>query len=520
MFKVKIILMATLLMFCHLLWAVPTDYLVLSWTEKDGLTSEYHQIVDLPAHHAVKKAPDHHQKIKMIGFNDELIGEISLRNSIYTRAEYHGHDHIDGRIYENERVTFVIRSQVGLVKHLEFPTKLNKQGNTVDFNNLILSAKTQGPQWIEKNTKGITDNRVNLLFMGDGYTNGQSSQFNAHVDQAINYFKGFEPYKSYQNFFSFERLFTTSNQSGADKPAPCFASPVMRDTAFDAQYCIQNTERLLTVNDIKVLIAAAASPNFDTIVMVVNDTVYGGSGSVVATFSANSLSHEIFVHEFGHTFTGLADEYTDPYPGYPDCDDVFAFNCEPNVTNHTIRSRIKWRNIDPSTPIPTPDTFQYNGVVGLFEGARYLENNMYRSERFCNMRELDDEFCGVCQQAFINRIYFGEYADGGAGKISLIEPNSPYPGSNVIPGLVSVTQGFTVDILAPLHGLEVTWSVDDVVQQSNVTTQTYQLFNFTPQSDDIYKIKVEVKDPKYYTVFERTWFMNANPYVIFKNSFD
>ena len=101
------------------------------------------------------------------------------------------------------------------------------------------------------------------------------------------------------------------------------------------------------------------------------------------------------IHEFGHTFTGLADEYDSPYPGYPPCTDLLAQTCEANVTNQTIAASVKWRDLfTPGIWIPTPSG---TPGIGLFEGARYQSTDMYRPADQCEMRQLGVEFCSVCR---------------------------------------------------------------------------------------------------------------------------
>ncbi len=511
--------------------AVPTDYLVLSWTEQDGLVSEYHQIVDLPANRPLKVDADDRYNIQLVGFDGQNVGHVSMKNALLTRSEFHGEEHIDGRVFENEEVTFVIRIQQGLVKQLILPKFLNANKSFIDFEALVRGAKKQGPQ-IVKSTRAGADNRINLLFMGDGYTSGQSNDFNADVDAVIAYMETFEPYQSYANFTSYDRLFTASSQSGADKPSPCFSPASFVNTAFDAKYCTSNIERLLTVNSTKVLTAAAANPNWDEIAVVVNDGVYGGSGGFFSTFSTHAFSDDIFIHEYGHSFTGLADEYDSPYPGYPACSDISGSSpCEANVTDVTTRNNIKWNHlIAGATPVPTPDIPAYSNSLGLFEGARYLSSGMYRPVSACNMRVLGYGFCAVCQEAYVHRVYEVLYAQGNT-KLSLIEPDSAVPVSQNPSGMVATPMNFSVMTLQPSHDLSVTWYVAGVSQGTTQSSQVTQSFQFTPANSGNVEVKVRVKDNSSLVDasqhgslphFEHVWQVNVQPLVdlIFENGFE
>lgn len=511
--------------------AVPTDYLVLKWSEASGLESEYHQIVDLPANPINKNHQNDLNSVQLLDANGVVVSAISLKNARFTRAEFHGHDHIDGQVFLNQEVVFVVRAQQGLVDKLRMPEYLDKNKSLVDYAPLVEQAKSKGTQSIEKASGGI-DNRINLLFMGDGYTSGQESDFNADVDSVIAYMQTFEPYQSYANFTSYDRIFTPSNQSGADKPAACFTPEVIVDTAFDGSFCIADIQRLVTVNSSKVLTAAAASPNWNEIAVIVNDKEYGGSGGFFSTFSTNASADDIFIHEYGHSFTDLADEYSSEYPGFPLCSDISgAAPCEVNVTDETIRGNIKWNYlVAASTPIPTPETGSHDTVIGLFEGARYFETGMYRPKNFCNMQFLGVSFCEVCQQAYVDKVYAVPYAEGGA-QLSLIEPGSANPAATSLVGMVSVAMPFSVDTLQPDHDLEITWLVDNVSQSVVNSSAVTQNFQFIPSQVGMTEVKVRVKDNSILVDasqhdqlpdFEHAWQVDVQPLVdlIFEHGFE
>jgi hypothetical protein len=140
-------------------------------------------------------------------------------------------------------------------------------------------------------------------------------------------------------------------------------------------------------------------PDYDFALMLVNDDAYGGSGGVPAIASMNFRSVSILIHELAHSFAGLGDEYTAPYPGYPEVE-------ERNTTRETRREFIKWRTwIDPATPIPTPETASHAQDVGLFEGAHYHERGWYRPKLDCMMQTLGQPFCEVCQEALVLAIH-------------------------------------------------------------------------------------------------------------------
>ncbi|WP_223786680.1 M64 family metallopeptidase [Marinicella meishanensis] len=512
-------------------WSEPTDYLVLRWSAADGLVSDYHQIVDLPPRQFDPTLHPQHANVLLLDAQGKAVGEVSLSQALITRAEFHGHDHIDGEVLVNEEFAFVVRAAQGQVDRLQLPTSLAGDQADFDFQQLVREAQHKGPQVYLESPNGGTDNRVNLLFMGDGYTSGQESAFNNDVNSVITYMLTFVPYQNYASFVSFDRLFTASSQSGADKPAPCFNPASSVNTAFDATFCTSNIQRLLTINSSKVLTAAAASPDWDQIAVIVNDSEYGGAGGFISTFSTNSLADDIFIHEYGHSFTGLADEYDTPFPGFPPCSDISGTSpCEANVTDVTVRNNIKWNYlIDGATPVPTPETAQFDSDVGLFEGARYLSSGMYRPKNACNMQFLGFGFCEVCQEAYVERLYAVPYANGGL--LSLIEPDSPIPANPNPTATVSMPINFAIQTLQPTHDLQVTWRVGGVSQGSTNSSSINQTFQYTPVSVGMVEVKVEVKDnsavvdPSQHgtlPTFEQVWQVDVQPFVdlIFADDFE
>jgi hypothetical protein len=150
---------------------------------------------------------------------------------------------------------------------------------------------------------------------------------------------------------------------------------------------------------------------------MVNSTTYGGSGGGIATFSLHEASTEIALHEAGHVLGGLADEYTTPYPGYPEGDP------EPNVTYSLSRStsgictpsgtsvyiscfaKRYWNGlIAADTPLPTTGDYCID-CIGKFEGARYKTTGIYRPKYTCKMRSLNQPFCEVCDKALEMNVF-------------------------------------------------------------------------------------------------------------------
>lgn len=393
---------------------------------------------------------------------------------------------------------------------------------------------------------GSPANRVDILVLGDGYTNAQQATFNTHADALWGAMFNVTPYKEYANFVNWTTGFVASAQSGADHPpyqagcttlSCCADSGAQTDphagtfvnTAFDGRFCTNQIHRLLTVNNSKVLAAAAGYPNWDVILVTVNDPVYGGAGGSISVTSAHTSGPLVIIHEYGHTFHKLADEYTTPYPGFPACSDTGANpNCEANVTNQTNRDLVKWRHwYNPSNiPVPTPAN---TPGTGLFEGARYLTSGMYRpTHDSCLMRSLGTSFCTVCRQAYVKRLYSG-WGGVPAGGIDLIEPGgeSPSPATPVVYAAGS-NRRFSAQVLRPETGVvAVQWLLDGVpIPAANTESHVFNQAALTPATRTL-QLRVTDQSPFVHEqmadglmVHTRNWTIQVIDDVLFADDFE
>jgi hypothetical protein len=256
-------------------------------------------------------------------------------------------------------------------------------------------------------SNGLPANCINVVFLSEGYTAAQLNQFTNDAKLLMNYLQSGPPFDAYRNYFNGFAISVASVESGADHPL----SGIYHNTYFNSTYYSYSLERLLTIppNNLDPYYADGQGkvdallqtfmPEYDLVSVIVNDSEYGGSGGNVLITSRNADSAEIAAHELGHTFAGLGDEYSDPYPGSVPYE-------MPNVTQQTNRALIKWTAwILGSTPVPTPDTAPYTSVVGLFEGAEYQTTGWYRPQHICEMRALDNPYCKVCAESLVEAIY-------------------------------------------------------------------------------------------------------------------
>jgi hypothetical protein len=259
----------------------------------------------------------------------------------------------------------------------------------------------------------------NVVLLAEGFTAAQQNDFNNACSAFVHAFLETPPFNELSPAINVFRINVSSTDSGADDPAAAGGTGATARTYFDATFGGNNIRRLLVCNASTALhVAAAQVPEFTVALVVVNSSVYGGSGGGVGTYSMAGGATEIAIHEMGHTAYGLADEY--PYyaggnetghdhhpPGEPG---------EPNVTINADRNTLKWRwALAPTTAIPTmsnPNCGQADnrpspvpgGTVGLFEGAHYYHCGAYRPEYDCKMRALGLPFCRVCRQVIWDRI--------------------------------------------------------------------------------------------------------------------
>lgn len=292
---------------------------------------------------------------------------------------------------------------------------------------------------------GPAANRVDIVVLGDGFTAAQvgAGLYRQKVEELLQSAFLQEPYKEYARFYNVHLIDVVSNQAGSDHPS----QNIFRDTALDSRYDCSGIPRLICVDTTKVNAvlsrSAIAANQRELVVVIVNDQEYGGSGGSVAVVSTHSVTVELFLHEAGHSFALLADEYTSqPPPCNPIAEPV-------NATAETRRSFIKWAHwIDASTPIPTATTTP--GVPGLYQGAAYCPTELYRPTYDSKMRSLGRPFEQINTEQHVRRIY---------NFVSPIDDVSP-PRS-----VTTVRQGDLFSVVTPqptTHELDVVWRVDGV----------------------------------------------------------
>ncbi len=238
---------------------------------------------------------------------------------------------------------------------------------------------------------GPDEQRINLVFLSDGYLAGDMTKFVTDVNTVVNKIFSQSPFKEYKPYFNAYAILVPSNQSGARHPQTspdedCLPVPKVTtvDNYFGSTFDFGNIHRLLVPLHAGKIASVLADnfPLYDQAFVLVNSTHYGGSGGDVATASNNNSSSEVAIHEIGHSFAHLADEYW-AGAGYA--------HEAPNMTKQSSTALVKWKNWV---------GFENVGVYPHSEDPTW-----FRPHQNCKMRVLNVAFCPVCRETFVERIH-------------------------------------------------------------------------------------------------------------------
>lgn len=247
---------------------------------------------------------------------------------------------------------------------------------------------------------------VDIAILAEGYTESEMVKFVSDAKRMSSYLFSEEPFKSEKNKFNITAVLTPSLESGSDVPGEF----TYKNTRFNSTFYTFDLPRYLTTSDMKNIYDAAAVTPYDFIYILVNTDRYGGGGfyNFVTVCSAdNELTKEVFVHEFGHGFAGLGDEYYTSAVAYENFYNLEVEPWEPNLTT-LVDFDSKWKNmLADSVPIPTPRKIKYKSTVGVYEGGGYMSKGIYSPFIDCRMKSNEaKEFCPVCKKAIKEVIQF------------------------------------------------------------------------------------------------------------------
>ncbi len=276
------------------------------------------------------------------------------------------------------------------------PVKIekNSQHNTVSY-----TAK-------KLHDSGKPEQRADIVFVSEGYTAQQQEKFFSDAERISGYLLGCNPFSSNSGKINVWAVFTASSEEGVTDPS----ENKEKNTILKCNFSTFGTERYLMTERQFILRDIASFVPYDHIIIVVNTNKYGGGG--IYNFYATCPSDEpttdfLVIHEFGHSFTGLADEYWTSDVAVAGYYDLNAEPAEPNITT-LVSFDTKWKvMVEKSVPVPTPPSAKYHNTVGVFEGAGYSEKGIYRPFYDCTMKSVKyDAFCPVCRKAIESTIDF------------------------------------------------------------------------------------------------------------------
>lgn len=252
---------------------------------------------------------------------------------------------------------------------------------------------------------GDPAHKVDIVLIPDGYTAEEMDKFFEDCKAFVRGFFSFSPFKESASRFNVRAVMAPSPESGVGNPvAREYPNTLLRSAfyTFDSERYIM-TEEDNTLRDI------ASNAPYDFIYVIANSAQYGGGGiynHYGLSVSGNMASAAVYVHEFGHLFAGLGDEYVEI--GNETVD--FRPDVEPYEANLTILADFsrKWKDmVEASTPIPTEPDPEKPWRIGAYEGGGYKAKGVYRPTPDCMMRTLEGgRFCPVCTRAILRQIDF------------------------------------------------------------------------------------------------------------------
>ncbi|OGD15208.1 MAG: hypothetical protein A2V76_08290 [Candidatus Aminicenantes bacterium RBG_16_63_14] len=332
----------------------------------------------------------------------------------------------------------------------------------------IIREKPASGDWIyEAQLAGGSHEKVDFVFIAEGYAAEDKDKFKADVDRMAAYLFTVEPYKGMKDRFNVRAVFRASAERGMDEPR----QRAYRKTVLNASFNAFDLDRYMLIEEDHRMHEIAGQVPYDAIIVLVNSQRYGG-GSIGLDYCVTTVDHpsspQVFVHELGHSFAYLADEYYQSEVSYNDFYPKGVEPLEANITALLDPANVKWKDLlSPGIDVPTeygkdriealqaergagrearakdveaakkkgaPDKeiegiekrykasdaalaakiesvrreyTALNDKVGVFEGAGYASKGLYRSQVYCIMiGNPKNEFCRVCRRAIALMIDF------------------------------------------------------------------------------------------------------------------
>lgn len=320
---------------------------------------------------------------------------------------------------------------------------------------------------------GDDEKRINLVILSDGYQESELAQFIVDATSFSDELFSQRPFLEYKNYFNVYAIKVPSNESGADHPGTATdvnepVHPVIDvDNYFGSTFDYANIHRLLVPVKTGVLNAVLANnfPLYDQVIILVNTPYYGGSGGQYATASLESSANEIAIHELGHSFSNLRDEY---WAGNQYAAEAI------NMTQETDPSLVRWIN------------WMGDGGIGIFQHCCGGNSALwYRPHQNCKMRVLGPPLCSVCVEGTIEKIH---------SLITPIDAFTPITTSIIVgPG---TDIDFTLDLNepVPVNTLSTNWLLNGALIDSDVSSITLTESDLEVGNNDLVVFVEDVTD--------------------------
>lgn len=253
--------------------------------------------------------------------------------------------------------------------------------------------------------QGDPARQLDIVFLAEGYTAEEMPEFLEDARRMRDYFLTVAPFSELGEQIAFWAVESPSSGSGIDIPG----NHVYINTSFNSSFYTFDSDRYLTTPDTWIVRDAAANAPYDHIIILNNSKKYGGGGfynHYCQSTVDHGVSEIVAIHEFGHAFGGLADEYVGGvnYDGFYNLEQE---PWEPNITTN-VDFGSKWKSLIGDTiPVPTPRDSTYREVVGMFEGGGYMAKGIFSPVMNCRMKDNSATgFCPVCEEALRQKILY------------------------------------------------------------------------------------------------------------------
>lgn len=263
--------------------------------------------------------------------------------------------------------------------------------HTVSPQDILIRQLWQQSPYVTLQQAADTTRCIHIAYVAEGYTEAQMEQYLQDCRDANEALFRHEPFKTLRDRFNIIALLSPSKDTDVSQPG----KGIWLDTALGSHFDTFYMERYLTTLHLKRLHDVLACTPYEHIIVLANTAHYGGGGiynSYNLSYTRGKNFLPVVVHEFGHSFGGLGDEYP-----YGDNDPMYFADTEPwepNLTTH------------PTPPVKWQDLVD-QGKAGIVEGGGYLSKGVWRGQEDCRMRTNEHpDFCPVCQQALTRLIDF------------------------------------------------------------------------------------------------------------------